>query len=155
MKDVYYAELCGHWYLFERPAVKRVIPMAEAPEPTARMGQSWFSLDEGNAELCPLRLLFTWATPDFKEDHYLVLFHHGRLLALPMRGPGREGMALLHALQPLPPAFPALARRIVPGMLLNGREVIMRLDLDELARAMDKIALLRKKKLESRRKAGV
>ena len=150
MKDVYYAELCGHWYLFERASVKRVLPIAEAPEPTAREGRSWFSLDEGNVEICPLRLLFTWAAPDWRDDHYLILVHHGRPLALPMRGPGREGMALLHALAPLPPAFPAPARRIVPGLLLNGREVIMRLEPDELAKAMDKIAFLRKKKLKER-----
>ena len=48
-------------------------------------------------------------------------------------------------------AFTGLCRQVVPSLLVNGQEVLMQLNLAELARAMDKVAYLRKKKLLSRR----
>ena len=154
MKDVFLADFGGFWYLFDRTVVQRVMAMETAPKPTVGQGQSWLDTEEGNVEICPLNLVFKRPANERGNNHYLVLSHNGRLLALPMRGKGRECMALLHALRPLPPAFPELSRQLVTGLLLNGLDVVMRLDVDELVKVMDKITYLRKKKLESRQQAG-
>lgn len=151
MKEIFLAELCGYWCFFAQEAVHAV-----APRPRGKLVQrnerAWLPLAANEeAELCPLHLLFNWPQPaDAVSDHLLVLRHGGRLCALPMRGEGRTCTARLDMIHVLPPAFPALSRRIVPGLLVNGNEVIMQVNLNELLQAMDKIAQLRRK----RRAAG-
>ena len=57
----------------------------------------------------------------------------------------------------LPAAFGEFSRQMVPRLLVNGCEVIMQINMDELIRAMDKIVYLRRKKLrqQSRLQSGM
>ncbi|MDO5675492.1 MAG: hypothetical protein Q4G66_11340 [bacterium] len=153
MKELLLSKLYGYRYFFAQDAVVRVLAIADAAAPIKKAGRVWLSVpDGGPAELCPLHLLLPWASQHGeKSDHLLVLRHEGRILALPMRGAGRTCMAKMEDVQTLPPAFTGLSRQVVPSLLVNGQEVLMQLNLDELVRAMDKVAYLRKKKLLSRR----
>ena len=153
MKELLLSKLYGYRYFFAQEAVVRVVAIADTAAPIKKAGRVWlFVPDDEPAELCPLHLLLPWASQHGEEgDHFLVLRHEGRMLALPMRGAGRACMARLENTLPLPPAFTGLSRQVVPSLLVNGQEVLMQLNLDELVRAMDKVAYLRKKKLRSRR----
>ena len=155
MKEVLLSQLCGYWYFFDNEAVERIVPMADAPAPIQKAGRVWLPVPEGEpAELCPLHLIFPWAAQQKeRSDHFLVLLHAGRVLALPMRGEGRSCMASMDTLHVLPPAFTGLCRQLIPALLVNGDEVLMQLNLDELLHFMDKVTYLRKKKLLSRRQA--
>ncbi len=158
MKEVLLAHLSGYWYLFRMEAVRRVVPFSEASACINRDGRVWLPGVGGReAELCPLRLLFPWAASEnAANDHYLVLGHGGRLLALPMQGSGRHCMADVGAMRPLPPIFTGLSRRMIPALLVHGEELFMQIDLAELFEAVDKIAYLRKKKQQQlRRQSGV
>lgn len=148
MNEVVLARLCGYWYLFRKEAVQRVVPFAGAPARASRDGRVWLAgADAPEAELCPLHLLFPWATTrEEADDHYLVLGHGGRFLALPMHGAGYDCMADVEAMRPLPPIFTGLSRRMIPALLVHGQQLLMRIDLAELFEAMDKIAFLRRKK---------
>ncbi len=153
MKEVLLSQLYGYWYFFEKDAVERTLAVADAPAPIQKAGRVWLTVPDGEpAELCPLHLFFPWASQHKEQsDHFLVLQHAGRMLALPMQGEARSCMASTDSLQLLPPAFTGLGRQVIPALLVNGNEVFMQLNLAELARAMDKVAYLRKKKLLSRR----
>ncbi len=154
MKELLLSQLCGYRYFFERDAVVQVLALADVPAPMQKKaGRVWLPLPDGEpAELCPLHLLLPWASQHKEQsDHFLVLRYEGRMLALPMRGEGRACMARIEEIQALPPAFTGLCRQIIPGLLVNGEEALMQLNLDELVGAMDKVTYLRKKKLLSRR----
>ena len=154
MNEIFLAELCGYWCLFARESVRAVVPRPSCTV-VNREERAWLILAEKEAaEVCPLHLLFNWPQPtDAPADHLLVLRRGPRLCALPMHGPGRDCMARLDMIHALPPAFPALSRRLVPGLLVNGNDVIMRVNLGELLQAMDKIAQLRRKKRLARQQA--
>lgn len=156
MKELLLSQLCGYRYFFERDAVVQVLALADVPAPMQKKaGRVWLPLPDGEpAELCPLHLLFPWASQHKEEDdHFLVLEHADRMLALPMHGTGYDCTARVEDMQALPPAFTGLCRQLIPALLVNGDEVLMQLNLDELLHFMDKVTYLRKKKLLSRRQA--
>lgn len=148
MKEIYLSQLCGYWYFFNVEQVQQVLPLAEASAPINRAGRIWLQTPDGKAaELCPLSLLFSWGAQQAAvHDHFLLVHHGERLLALPMQGSGRYGSAWMDAARPLPPAFPDLSRQMIPALLVNGGDVFMQINLEELVQAVDKIAYLRKKK---------
>ena len=153
MKELLLSQLYGYWYFFNQDLVERIQAVTDTPTPAQKAGRVWLPMPDGEpAELCPLHLLLPWASQHKEQsDHFLVLRYEGRMLALPMRGEGRACMARIEEIQALPPAFTGLCRQIIPGLLVNGEEALMQLNLDELVGAMDKVAYLRKKKLLSRR----
>ncbi len=109
MKEIFLSQLCGYWYLFTVDQVQLVLPLAEAPVPFNRADRIWLQTSDGKtAELCPLSLLFSWgAHQAVVHDHFLLLHHGERLLALPMQGSGYYGSARIETMRPLPPAFSA------------------------------------------------
>lgn len=147
MKEVFLAQLCGFWCLFEQEAVQKIVNQPCTLE--KKQGRLWLQEVEGEiVELCPLELLLNWPQPEnTAPDHFLVLRHVERTLALPMYGPGRACTIRSDTLRPLPAAFGAISHQMLPGVLVNGNEAVMQLNLGELIRATDKIAYLRKKKL--------
>ena len=157
MSEVYLVNLCGYWYFFAQQAVQQIL----APPCTEirKGGQLWLQVPGAEAaELCPLHLLFSWPQPAGAiDDHFVVLSHGGRRFALPMHGEGRACSLREQALRLLPAAFGEFSRQMVPRLLVNGCEVIMQINMDELIRAMDKIVYLRRKKLrqQSRLQSGM
>ncbi len=149
MKEIFLSQLCGYWYFFEGELVQAAVAVADRATPVKKAGRVLLPLEDGeNAEICPLNLLFPWAAQQStKHDHYLLIRHGERLLALPMWGAGRLCMAAMDEVRPLPPAFTGLSRQVIPAVLANGNEVFMQVNLNELVEMMDKIAYLRKKKL--------
>ena len=147
MKEVFLAQLCDFWCLFEQEAVQKIVNQPCTLE--KKQGRLWLQEAEGETvELCPLELLLNWPQPEnTTPDHFLVLRHADRTLALPMYGPGRACVIRSDTLRPLPAAFGAISHQMLPGVLVNGNEAVMQLNLGELIRATDKIAYLRKKKL--------
>ena len=158
MKELFLSCTGGYWYAFDKESVRGVatVPLQHDSLIKREKGKVYLELPNGEkAEICNLSLLYTETTSSFSGQHaataprnyfYAILHHADRVLAIPMRGRGKLCMADLATLQPLPPVFPDASRQILQGLLINGQEVFMRLDLDALMQVMDKIAILRKKK---------
>lgn len=74
--------------------------------------------------------------------HYLIVRQQGLFMALPMQGRGRLVQVDEKARQSLPPAFTGMARRLIQGVLVNCRDIILILDLDTLAEVSDEPAAM-------------
>lgn len=74
--------------------------------------------------------------------HYLIIRQQGLFMALPMQSKGRLVQADEKARQSLPPAFTGMARRLIEGVLVNCRDIILILDLDTLAEVSDESAAM-------------
>jgi hypothetical protein len=111
-------------------------------KPQEENGQKFLPLHGGNlAAICDLQpLLAGGATSHAPQDHYLIVTHRGRFLALVMTGKGRLVTVDDTSPRTLPPAFIGRARELIPGILINCTDLILQLNLDALAKTPDWLA---------------
>lgn len=111
---------------------RRVAPLEEND-------QQFLPLPDGNlAAIRDLRpSLGGGAGPRAPQSHFLVISHQGRHLALVMTGKGRLVMVDESGVRSLPPAFTGRSREMIAGVLVNGKDLILILNLDALVQGPD------------------
>ncbi|MDR2549882.1 MAG: hypothetical protein LBD10_06775 [Desulfobulbus sp.] len=102
-------------------------------KPIEEKGRQYLPLPHGDrAVICDVGALMAGhgdRAPLKRGVHYLIVAHDDQALALVMTGKGRIVAADVAATRPLPPAFTSRSRTLVPGVLINGIDMILLLDL--------------------------
>ena len=139
MRAYYLALIGGQIFAIEKERVAGVGVRDENKlKPKEDNGRKFIPL--GNADMalvCDLLPHIAGKHGKISATHYLIISHQGLFMALPMLGRGRLVMADETAIQPLPPAFAGIARKLVPGIVINCMDIIMMVDLDILAEVSD------------------
>ncbi|WP_310599242.1 hypothetical protein [Desulfobulbus sp.] len=102
-------------------------------KPIEEEGRRYLPLPHGDrAVICDVGALMAGygeRAPLKRGIHYLIVAHDDQALALTMTGKGRIVAADVAVTRPLPPAFTSWSRTLVPGVLINGMDLILLLDL--------------------------
>jgi hypothetical protein len=130
MKTLYLAQVGRQLFAVDKERVVGV-GMCSDDKPMEAEGGRYLILPRGiRAVICDMQTLMTGygrvVTP---KRHYLIVSHDSQLMGLTMSGKGRIITADVAAASPLPPAFVGQARALVPGVLVNGIDLILLLDL--------------------------
>lgn len=139
MKSFFLAQIGGQLFGVERSCVRGVsVGKAGQRAPAERCSGTILPLADGHqAVFCDLRELMA-GSADRRDrlESSLILHSDDRFLVLAMSGRGRLAMVDDVACKPLPPAFPDFCRSIVPGALINGRDLVLMLDVPALLEAV-------------------
>ncbi|MCL1980430.1 MAG: hypothetical protein FWG62_05085 [Proteobacteria bacterium] len=134
MKALYLAQIDRQLFAVDK---ERVIGVSSCNsgffKPIEEGGRRYLPLPYGNrAMICDVQSLVTGPggqAPARQGGHYLIVAADEELMALAMTGKGRIVTADVAAARPLPPAFTGPSRMLVPGVLVNGLDLILLLDL--------------------------
>ena len=143
MKAYFLALIGGQLFGLRKESVAGIGTRDERKvKPLEENGKKLLPLPDGNfALICDLLpLLGGGEGGHARQSHYLIVTHQGQLIALVMSGKGRLVMMDASSPSPLPLAFNAQARELIPGVLINCTDLILLLDLDALATVPDRMA---------------
>ncbi|WP_043770040.1 chemotaxis protein CheW [Desulfobulbus propionicus] len=104
-------------------------------KPIEENGRKCLPLAHGHrAVICDFRDLLGIgdAASHGKQQFYVILSHHGRFMAVPMSGRGRLVMVNETTVHALPSAFQGQPRKLVPGIVHNGQDAIVLVDVQAL-----------------------
>jgi len=105
-------------------------------------GRRYLPLPHGNrAVIFDVRTLMTdhgGQASFVRGVHFLIVAYDDQAMALVMNGKGRIVAADVTVARPLPPAFTGQSRTLVPGVLINGIDLILLLDLQTMLEAAAK-----------------
>lgn len=107
--------------------------------PVERQGRLYIALPNGEqALICDLfQAMGVEESRIFKRSHYLIVTNEGQFLALAMTGKGRLLTVDVAAQTLLPPAFTGFSRDLVAGIVPNGNDAIVLLNVAALFKAPD------------------
>ncbi len=142
MKAYFLALIGGQLFGLRKESVAGIGTRDESKvKPLEENGKKLLPLPDGNfALICDLLPLMGGEGGHARQSHYLIVTHQGQLIALVMSGKGRLVMMEASSPSPLPLAFNALARDLIPGVLINCTDLILLLDLDALAAVPSRMA---------------
>ena len=139
MKSCFLAQVGGQLFGVERSYVRGVsVGSIGKRSSMDRDSGTLLQLADGNqAVFCDLRNLMPVSSGRRnRQANSLILHSDGRFLVLAMTGRGRLAMLDETACKPLPPAFPEACRVLVPGVLINGHDLVLMLDVSALLEAV-------------------
>lgn len=139
MKALYLAQIGRQLFAIDKECVLGIVKCNDASfKPVVEKGRQYLLLPYNNrAVICDVQALMTGsgeAAP--ARRHYLIIAHNDQVMGLAMSGKGRIVTADVAAVRPLPPAFTGQSRALVPGVLVNGIDLILLLDLQAVLEAI-------------------
>jgi hypothetical protein len=142
MKTLFLAQIGRQLFAVDKACVLGVGMHNEGPKPTEGEGRRYLSLPHGHrAVICDMRALmaeYEEEAPSQRKGHYLIIGHNNQAMALAMSGKGRIVTADVAAALPLPPAFTGLSRALISGVLVNGADLLLVLNLQAVLEATDR-----------------
>ena len=141
MKTLFMAQIGRQFFAVEKEWVAGVgVRNDEKIKPVTENGKVYLPLPHDNrAVICDVQALLSGSTNllPSKRGYYLIVAHEEHFMALTMSGKGRIVMADMSKAAPLPAAFSGKSRDIIPGVLVNGTDLILLVDLKALLAATD------------------
>lgn len=134
MKTLYLAQIGRQLFAVDKECVLGVGMLHDgAVKPMEEEGRLYLPLPHGNrAVICDVRALMGRNGDRISSGrgcYYLIIGHGEQVMALTMSGKGRIIVADVVAARPLPPAFTGQSRALIPGVLVNGMDLILLIDL--------------------------
>jgi len=145
MKMLYLAQIGRQMFAVDKECVIGVSTCSGGSfKPIEEEGRQYLPLPHDNrAVICDVRTLmagYGGQAPFGPGVHFLIVAHDDQAMALVMHGKGRIIAADVAVARPLPPAFTGQPRTLVPGVLINGKDLIFLLDLQTVLEAAAKRA---------------
>jgi len=139
MKTLFLAQIGRQLFAVDKECVLGVGMHNDNPVKTESDGRRYLPLPHGHrAVICDVRTLMAGYEEEAsakRRGHYLIVGHDNQAMALVMNGKGRIATADIAAALPLPPAFTGLPRALVSGVLANGADLILLLNLQAVLEA--------------------
>ena len=140
MKTFFLAQIGRQFFGLTKECVAGVGVRNDKVKPLEEDGKKFLSLPNGSqAVICDLQSFMGGgeASLHAKQNHYLIINHQKRFMALAMTGKGRIVTADETASRPLPSVFTGMSRELIPGVLINCMDLILLVDLEALLNVPD------------------
>jgi len=139
MKPFFLAQIDGVLVAVAKELVVGVGQKDAAVQLIEENGQQYLPLPHGDrAAFCDLQALLngSGSASATRRKYYLIVALEEQLLALNIEN-GAMMMADVDEARTLPPAFPAFSRQVVPQILVNGKDLILLVDVKALFNTID------------------